>query len=129
MVVLIGLVDTEAQYDFVDEQGFGKIEVLAAKIGAGLEHQLVDAGNKIVAFENRLIQAAIAIGLIARQFLQLAIYPAIDPIKHDLDSGSRLAQRSIENMCSQPPHLYPLVSRGGKVALFRKIVNTLKGYC
>jgi hypothetical protein len=101
--VLIGLVDTEAQYDFVDKQGFGKIEGLGAKIATGLEYQLVDAGDKIVAFENRLIQAAIAIGLSARQFLQLGI----DAVKHDLDSGSGLAQRSIENMCSQPPHLYP----------------------
>ena len=67
-----------------------------AQMLAGMS--LVKAGNR----STRLIQAAIAIGLIARQFLQFGI----DAVKHDLDSGGRLPQRSIENMCSQPPHLY-----------------------
>jgi hypothetical protein len=115
MVVLIGLVDTEAQYDLVDKQGFGKVEWLAAEIIASLEHQLIHTCDEIITLENWLIQATIAVGLCARQFLQLRL----DAVKHELDPGGRLAQRSIENMCCQSPHLYPLFSRGGKVALFR----------
>jgi len=102
--MLGGIADAETQHDFVDKQGFGQIALLAAEIGASLKYQLVYPDDQFIALEDGLIETAIGIGAPASQLLSLEIYPA----KHDIDPGSRQAERRIENMCSQPPHFHPL---------------------
>ena len=34
MIVLVGIIDAEAKHDFVDKQGFGKIDLQVAEVGA-----------------------------------------------------------------------------------------------
>ena len=67
--MLIRPVDTETQHDFINKERFGEIRGLAAEIATGLEHQLVDAGDKIITFKNRMIQATIRVGSRPRQLL------------------------------------------------------------
>ena len=116
MVVLRGIVNAEAQNDFVDEQGLVERSAARAKVGAGLEYQLVDTDLEIIALQDRLLEAPVVIGLRARQLAQFGI----DPVQDHVDARRRNAARGIENVCGQPPHVYSLLSsRGGKIALLR----------
>ena len=75
--MLIGPADTETQHNFVNKQGFDEISGLAAEIAASLEYQLVDAGNKINAFQNRLIQTTILIGSCPRPKVKSSVFTLI----------------------------------------------------
>jgi len=96
MIVLAGVVDSETKYDFIDKQGFGDIQILTAKVLTRLKNQLVDTNTEIVGIENRAVEPAIGIGTATLQFQGFGVYA----VKHDIDTGSRKAERRIENMCS-----------------------------
>ena len=100
VVMLVPVGDAESQHDVADKRRIRKFNAGAREIGAGAEHDLVNAGGERCAFEQRAIGSTVGVRENARQ----ARAAVVDAIDGDLDARARPPLCCIKDVRRQATH-------------------------
>ena len=101
--------DAETDDDLVEKAGPGQFDALAGEVIAGSKHELVYAGGKIGAFQQRFLATAIGVG----RSLDDALARGADAIELYRNACSGPAIGRIQNMCRKSSHPIPFRAIAG----------------